>query len=56
VLRGSPGRRAALFLREVMNLTVFRAACFTIGHICYVDSSLAIELQNAYRIREKEKR
>jgi hypothetical protein len=39
-----------------MNLTVFRAACFTIGHICYVDLSLAIELQNAYLIREKEKR
>jgi hypothetical protein len=37
-----------------MNLTVFRAACFTIGHICYVDSSLAIELPNAYRLREKE--
>jgi hypothetical protein len=34
------------FLREVMNLAVFRAACFTIGHICYVDSSLAVELPN----------
>jgi hypothetical protein len=30
-----------------MNLIVFLAACFTISHISYVDSSLAIELQNA---------
>jgi hypothetical protein len=35
------------FYRTVMNVTVFRAACFTIGHICYVDSPLAVELPNA---------
>jgi hypothetical protein len=33
---------------------VFRAACFAIGHICYVHSSLATKLQNAYQLREKE--
>jgi len=30
-----------------MKVTVFCAACFTIGHICYVYLPLAVELKNA---------
>jgi hypothetical protein len=38
--------RAAISVRDVMTVTVFRASCF-IGHICYVDFPLALELTNA---------
>jgi hypothetical protein len=47
-MRGEKGGLlAAPVVRTVMKVTVFRALCFIIGHICYVYLPLAVELQNA---------